>query len=360
MIAFIGTIIAINAINNLGKLEVIMFEIKKLLIIILFLSLTCSQTHAKSKYRLKFATMAPKTIGWSMQIRNVFMPAFEKVTEGNISIKWYWGGLKGDDIDAIKLMSEGKLDGAALAAHGVTLICPEMAALGLPFLFQNFDEVDYVRNHMVKRFNQLAEKQGYKLLFWGDQDIDQVYTIQQPIQTRDDFEGVTMAGFYNTPIDLLVAKKLHTNYMPIRTLDFNSVLRQRKADAYIGPALWVVGCQLYTLFRYVTPINMRYSPAALVITKKTWDKIPQKYHSPILNMLKYKGKEFCKKARIDTDRALKAMKKYGVKIIKMPPDEKRKLNKACQPVWTETTNSAFPESILKEIQGHLQDYRNHQ
>jgi TRAP-type C4-dicarboxylate transport system substrate-binding protein len=77
-------------------------------------------------------------------------------------------------------------------------------------------------------------------------------------------------------------------------------------------------------------------------------------------MLKYKGKEFCKKARIDTDRALKAMKKYGVKIIKMPPDEKRKLNKACQPVWTETTNSAFPESILKEIQGHLQDYRNHQ
>jgi TRAP-type C4-dicarboxylate transport system substrate-binding protein len=304
--------------------------------------------------------MAPKAIGWSMQIRNVFMPAFEKATEGSISIKWYWGGLQGDDIDYIRLMSEGKLDGAALAGHGVTLICPEMTALGLPFLFQNFDEVDYVRNHMVTRFNQLAEKHGYKLLFWGDQDIDQIYTIQRPIQTIDDFKGIKFAGWYDTPIDLLLIKKLNTTFMPVRTLDFNSVLRQRKADAYIGPALWVVGCQLYTLFQYVTHINMRYSPAALVLSKKAWNKIPTKYHSPILKMLKNKGIEFCEKARIDTDRALEAMKKYGMKIVEMSPDEKTKLKKICQPVWTETTHKAFPESILKEIQGHLHDYRNHQ
>jgi TRAP-type C4-dicarboxylate transport system substrate-binding protein len=337
-----------------------MIGIKKLLAIILLLGLTCSQVSAKAKYRLKFATMAPKGIGWSMQIRNIFMPAFEKATEGNVSIKWYWGGLKGDDIDYIRLMSENNLDGAALAGHGVTLICPEMSALGLPFLFQNFDEVDFVRNQMVKKFEQLAEKNGYKLLFWGDQDIDQIYSIQQPIQTIDDFRNVTISGFYDTPIDLLVINKLHTNYIPLRTLDFNSVLRQRKADAYIGPALWVVGCQLYSLFRYVTPIKLRYSPAALVLTKKAWHKIPQKYHSPILKMLKHTGKEFCEKARIDTNKALKAMKKFGMKIVEMSPDEQTKLKKICQPVWTETSNNAFPESILKEIRGHLQKYRNDQ
>jgi len=335
-----------------------MFGIKKLLFIILFLSLILSPVYAKTKYRLKFATMAPKAVGWSIQLRSVFVPALEKATEGNISIKWYWGGLKGDDIDYIRLMNEGRLDGAALSGRGVEMICPEMSALGLPFLFQDFDEVDYVRKHMFKTFNQLAEKNGFKFLFWGDQDFNQIYTIQQPIQTINDFKNVTIAGLYNAPIDLLLIKKLRTNYIPVRTLEINSVLRQRKADAYIGPALWVVGCQLYTLFQYVTPLKMRYSPALLVITKKAWSKIPQKYHSNIHKILNETGQEFCKKARIDTNRALMAMKKQGLKTITISPDEKATMKQLCIPIWAEVGNKAFPESILKEIKGHLHNYRN--
>jgi TRAP-type C4-dicarboxylate transport system substrate-binding protein len=324
----------------------------------MILTLTCSQVSAKKKYRLKFATMAPKAVGWSLQIRNIFMPAFEKATEGNISIKWYWGGLKGDDIDYIRLMKEGKLDGAALAGHGVTMICPEMTALGLPFLFRDFDEVDYVRKHMFKTFNELADKAGYKFLFWGDQDFNQIYTIQHPLQSINDFNGITITGWYNTPIEMLMVEKLHINLVPVRTMEINSILRQRKANAYIGPALWVVGCQLYTLFQYVTPLKMQYSPAALIITKKAWQKIPQKYHSRIQEMLSDKGLEFCKQARIDTKRALMAMDKYGLKTVNMSQDEIVTMKKLCQPIWTETTNKAFSESILKEIQRHIQTYRN--
>jgi TRAP-type C4-dicarboxylate transport system substrate-binding protein len=342
----------------MSGLEIIMFGIKKILIILMFLSFTCSYGEAKAKHRLKFATMAPKAIGWSMHIRNTFMPAFEKITEGNVSIKWYWGGLKGDDIDYIRLMKEGRLDGAAFSGHGVTLICPEMSALSLPFLFQNFDEVDYVRKHMTTRFNQLADKHGYRFLYWGDQDFNQIYTIKQPIQKIDDFKNIMITGWYNTPIDLLLVEKLRTKHMPVRTLEINSVLRQRKADAYIGPALWVVGCQLYTLFQYITHLNMRYSPAALVITKKAWNKIPQKYHSRILKMLNEKGQVFCKKARVDTKRSLMAMKKYGLKTMTISPTEKKAMTKRCKPIWAETVNKAFPESILKEIQMHLHHYRN--
>jgi TRAP-type C4-dicarboxylate transport system substrate-binding protein len=335
-----------------------MSEAKKILIVIMFFSLTCSQVAAKSKYRLKFATMAPKAIGWSMEIRNIFMPAFEKATEGNISIKWYWGGLKGDDIDYVRLMKAGKLDGAALAGHGVTMICPEMSVLGLPFLFQDFDEVDYVRRQMFSKFSQLAEKHGYQFLFWGDQDFDQIYSTQQPIKNIGDFQKVTIAGWYNTPIDMLLIKKLRTNHIPVRSLEINSVLRQKKADAYIGPALWVVGCQLYTLFKYVSQLNMRYSPAALVFTQKAWNKIPKKYHSRIHKLLSENGQNFREKTRMDGSRALKAMKKYGLKSVEISSEEKAMIKKMSQPIWEEATNKVFPESILKEIQRHIQTFRN--
>ncbi|MBF0450937.1 MAG: TRAP transporter substrate-binding protein DctP [Candidatus Magnetomorum sp.] len=161
------------------------------LITVLFLA--SSQVSAKSKLRLKFATLAPKTLGWALQIQNIFIPAFHEATDNKISIKWYWGGLRGDDRDYIELMNKGELDGAALAGHGVMLACPEMSALELPFLFRNYDEVDYVRERMHDRFNQLAEKYGYKILFWGDQDFDQIYSTQTSIQTLNDFKSITFA-----------------------------------------------------------------------------------------------------------------------------------------------------------------------
>ena len=304
--------------------------------------------------------MAPKSIGWSLRIRNIFMPAFEKATDGKVSIKWYWGGLKGDDNDYIRLMNDGKLDGAALAGHGVTIACPEMSALGLPFLFRNFDEVDYVRKQMLEKFSLLAEQHGYKLLFWGDQDFDQIYTIQDPIQTVNDFKNVTFAGFYDTPIELLLIQRLGTKHLPLKTLDISSTIRQRKANAYIGPALWVVGCQLYTLFRYITPLKIRYSPAALIMTQKAWHKIPKKYQSKINQALNENGRLFCEKARIDTSRALVAMEKYGLKLIQVSPETQTAMKTLCKPIWYETADKSFPQSILDDVQEHIQAVRNHQ
>jgi len=330
---------------------------KKVLLFMMFIILSCSQVSAKSKYRLKFATMAPKAIGWSMPIRDIFMPALKKATDGKVSIKWYWGGIKGDDIDYVRLMKEGKLDGAALAGQGVIMVCPEMSVLSLPFLFQSFDEVDYVRRHMFSRFNELAKKQGFQLLSWGDIDFDQIYTTTRPIRTINDFQHITITGWYNTPIDRLLTKRLRTDYMPVRTFEKNSVLRQRKANAYIGPAFWVVSCQLYTLFQYIIPLKMRYSPAALVLSRESWNKIPEKYHSRIKSILQTKRREFCEKARIDTSRTLMAMKNFGLKTIHVSPDETSTIKKICRSIWAETTNKVFPESIFNELQGHLQRYR---
>jgi len=336
-------------------------QLNKQLIIIYWISLciifSSTPLFAKEKLRLKFATLAPKTLGWALQIRNILIPAFYEATDRNVSIKWYWGGLKGDDSDYIELMKQGELDGSALAGHGVILACPEMAALELPFLFQNYDEVDYVRGHMFGKFNKLAEKRGYKILFWGDQDFDQIYTTNQKIQTINDFKNVTFAGG-NQFIEKLLFETIGAEQIPVRTLNISSSIRQKKANAYIGPALWVVGSQLYTSFQYITPIKIRYSPAALVITQKAWRKIPSKYYHRIQSIFDKKGNIFHENIRIDSKRALMAMEKYGLDSIEISPDNLSIIKERCHSVWNESVTKLFPEKILNEIQDHLTAFRN--
>ena len=317
-----------------------------------------SQAYAKSKLRLKFATLAPKTVGWALKIQNIFIPAFKEATDNKISIKWYWGGIKGDDIDYIKLMKKGELDGAAYAGNGVMQICPEMSALSLPFLFNNYEEVDYVRTQMSDRFKKILKSRNFRLLFWADQDFDQIYSSSKIIKSLEDFKEITFVGGYNNPIEKYLVQKLKAKLIPVRSLNSSSIIRQKKANAYIGPALWVIGRQLYTSFRYVTPINIRYSPAALIMTQKSWKKIPSKYHKKISNVLFENGMIFCKQNRIDTQRALLAMKKYGLKVMNIEPEEKKALEKKCKSVWAETNGKVYPKKILNEIKNHLKKFRN--
>lgn len=334
-------------------------QIAILIWIFVFFILITPQLSAKSKIRLKFATLAPKTLGWALQIRNIIVPAIYEATHKSISIKWYWGGLKGDDSDYIELMNKGELDGAALAGHGVMLACPEMAALELPFLFRNYDEVDYVREHMYDRFNQLSKKRGYQLLFWGDQDFDQIYTTHQKIQRLDDFKTITFAG-WNQLIEKILIERIGANQIPVKTLNISSSIRQKKANAYIGPALWVVGSQLYTSFRYISTIKIRYSPAALVLTQKAWNKIPSKYHQRIKSILDQKAPVFHEHVRADSNRALIAMEKYGLHIEHMSSENLSEIKKKCFQVWDDCQKRVVSIPILNEIQKHLSVFRKKQ
>ncbi|MFH2098310.1 MAG: TRAP transporter substrate-binding protein DctP, partial [Pseudomonadota bacterium] len=97
------------------------------------------------KYLWKMATLAPDSVGWARQIKKIVDPWMDEVTNHELATKVYWGGIMGDDEDYVRKMHIGQLDGAGLSGQGVTLAVPEMAVLELPFLFEGWNEVDYVK-----------------------------------------------------------------------------------------------------------------------------------------------------------------------------------------------------------------------
>jgi len=326
------------------------------LIIYFFLFISCFQVSAQSKVRLKFATLAPKSIGWANKIQKIFLPPLKQATENNISIKWYWGGVKGDDIEYISLMIKNEIDGAALAGNGIMKACPEMSALALPFLFNNYDEVDYIRNRMYQRFYEILERSGFKLLLWADQDFDQIYSCNTQIKTVDDFKKIIFAGGVQS-IETLLFQKLGARHVFASALNIDNYIRQKKANGLIGPSLWVVGSQLYTSFHYISPIKIRYSPAAFIISQKAWNKIPKKYHQKIDHIFQSNQEQFLKKTRADSQRALSAMEKYGLKVTQPSSKDLIKIKETCRPVWTETSGRTYSVEIIDEIQKHLKQFR---
>ncbi|MFZ2395764.1 MAG: TRAP transporter substrate-binding protein DctP [Smithella sp.] len=143
----------------------------------------------KALYLCKMGTLAPDGVGWAALIKSIINPGIFKVTNGQVKLDWYYGGTMGDDQDILAKMRNGQLQGGGFSGYGMVMACPEMALMELPFLFDSYDEVEYVYSKLRPRINQWFEKRGYHLIVLAEQDFDQIYSTKIPIKTPDDFRN---------------------------------------------------------------------------------------------------------------------------------------------------------------------------
>src|SRR5574340_1566168 len=100
--------------------------------------------HAADVYVLKFATLAPQGSTW-MKAFDAWGKELASKSQGRLVVKFYPGGIAGDEPDMLKKIRFGQLQGAALSDHGIGEIFPPARILEAPFLFRDHAEIDVVR-----------------------------------------------------------------------------------------------------------------------------------------------------------------------------------------------------------------------
>ena len=308
-------------------------------------------------YMVKMATLAPDGVGWAAQIKDVINPGIYKATSGLITLDWYYGGTMGDDQDILAKMRNGQLQGGGFTGHGLVIACPEMALMELPFLFNNYDEVEYVYSILRPRISQWFEKRGYHLVLLAEQDFDQLYSTRMEIRTTEDFKKSRFLTWYG-PLEERSLKALGASPLPIRVPEVAASIRTGVCDAFIGPALWAVGTQMYTIMKYINALHIRYSPAGGIITNQTWNLMPKEAQLAIDYFVISAEKEFRQKVRAGNEKCIKSMIKYGMKEVKMTPAEIDVFRKRLMPVWDEFAEKGYySKAELAEVKALLAEYR---
>ncbi|MBW1988727.1 MAG: TRAP transporter substrate-binding protein DctP [Deltaproteobacteria bacterium] len=323
----------------------------------LALVLAAATTASAENYRWKIATLAPDGVGWARQVKLILFPWLTEITHGEMNPKVYWGGVMGDDEDYVKKMRIGQLDGAGFSGQGVNLAVPEMSVLELPFIFRDYDEVDYVKSKMRGAFDKLARENGYMLLAWIDQDFDQMYSVNWPLSKPEHFVKSRFLTWYG-PLEEALLRSLGARPIPVNVPEITASIRQGVVDSSISPAIWMVGAQLYSKVRYVNPVRIRYSPAVILVTIKAWESLPQRHRQGILETRDETEVEFCVKVREENEKCLNAMIAYGVQKVEMTPDEVAWMKEATRPLWEQMAGELYPGETLEKLKAHLAEYRS--
>ena len=336
------------------KIKIIMSSI----FILLILSLSTMPAFGgsnKPRYLWKVATLAPKGVGWARQVAEIVEPAVTKSSDGNIVLKIFWGGVLGDDEAIITKMKKGKIQSAGLTALGAMLVAKEFAVLELPFLFRDYNEVDFIRKKMFPVFADFLEKNGFILYLWVDQDFDQLYSVKSLTKFKD-FKNIRFASWHG-PLEKRLIMSLEAVAVPTKIPDISASIRSGETTALIAPAIWMVGTQLYSTVRYVNPMKIRYSPAIIIVDKRAWDAIPRIYKERTAAMRNDLATRFTANTRKDNQKSLKAMIQYGLNIINMDSQSKILIESSTKDIWWEMAGHLYSKKLLNELTGNLEQYR---
>ena len=138
---------------------------KKLIIILLIFFL--SGDIKARKTIIKMATLAPEGTEWYGLLADMGQ-RWQEVTNGEIRLRIYPGGVVGDERDMIRKIRIGQIHGAAISAEGLTEVNPQYTFCFIPMFFQSYEDIDYVRDNLKKDLLLGAEKNGFKVLTMVD------------------------------------------------------------------------------------------------------------------------------------------------------------------------------------------------
>ncbi len=130
-----------------------------------FALLGTTVVRAADSHVLKFATLAPSGSTW-MKAFEAWGKELVTKSQGRLVVKFYPGGISGDEPDMLKKIRFGQLQGAALSGHGIGEIFPPARILETPFLFRDHAEIDAVRAAIQPALETGFRNNQYELIAW--------------------------------------------------------------------------------------------------------------------------------------------------------------------------------------------------
>lgn len=333
------------------------FTIRSLILFTVLFSIAgVNSAQADKKYSIKFATLAPKGSSW-MKSMYTFATKVKKVTDGNVTFRFYAGGVSGDEKDVIRKMRIGQLHGAGFTGVGLGAILPEVRVLDLPFLFDTDEEIQHVYEKMNTHFINRYEEKGYVLLGWVP--VGWIYFFSQnPIRSVADLRQSKPWIWEGDPLVEQAYKGLEVQPIPLSITNVLLALQTGMVDTVYSSTQGALALQWFTKVKYVTRLRMGYATGGILISKKKFDELPQPYQASIKKIAIESLQDLVQLIQQDNIKARKVLEKNDVKWVDLPDDkEMRRFRKAGVVARTNLVRKYIPLETLDRVLSHLKEFR---
>ncbi len=270
---------------------------------------------------IKIATVAPEGTAWMREMR-AGAEAVKKQTDGRVEVKYYPGGVMGDDATVVRKIKIGQLQGGAFTGGQLSLIDGNAGILGLPFLFRNQQEVDAVRAKMDPLLKASVEKSGFVALGISGGGFAYLMSTRD-IKTKEDLKAAKVWVPQGDHIAEVAFKAAGVAPISLPLADVYTSLQTGLIDTVGNTPAGAIAFQWHTKLKHVVDLPLSYIVGALVVDKKVFDTISADDQKILRDEFAAAFSRIDSVGRKDNDEALAALKKQGVDIYTPATEEQK-------------------------------------
>lgn len=268
---------------------------------------------------IKIATLSPDGTSW-MRAMRAAGDTIAKRSQGRVVLRFYPGGVMGNDQSVMRKIRAGQLQGGAVTIGALAGVDKDIEIYGLPFLFHDLREVDQVRARMDTTLLQGLEKKGF--IGFGFAEGGFAYFMSnRPLKTITDLQAGKVWAPEGDKISLTGFEAVGVSPVTLPITDVLVALQTGLLDTVTSPPAGAIALQWHTRVKYLTEVPLLYTYGILVISEQAFNKLSGQDQSLVREVLGDTFKEINSQNRRDNEAALRALKNQGIEFLQPPPQD---------------------------------------
>jgi TRAP-type C4-dicarboxylate transport system substrate-binding protein len=306
---------------------------------------------------LKIATVAPEGSAWMREMRAAAAAVKER-TEGRVRLKFYPGGVMGNDKTVLRKIRAGQLQGGAFTSGSLASVYPELELYGIPLLYRSYDEVDSVRARMDPGMIAGLEKVGLVSMAINDQGFAYLMT-QKPSREVADLQGTKVWIQEGDAMSQTAFEAAGVSPVQLSLADVYTALQTGLVDTVAAPPMGAIALQWHTRIRYVTDVPLSYLTGTLVIDARAFRKLGAEDQAILREVVRASAARLDEETRNGEAAARQALENQGIEFVApTTPEEVERWNGIAGDAMAKLRKEGiYDDAVIDEIERHLADYR---
>jgi TRAP-type transport system periplasmic protein len=264
---------------------------------------------------LKVAVQIPRSQEAAIETKR-YNEELAALTDNKVQVRVYWGGAAGDDVDILRKMRAGQIDGAPLSLELVSRFVRQALVLSSPRLFTNYRQVDAARAELTPSMNEEAYANGFKMMAWGDVGRLRLLSAR-PVETLGDFrkmrpwlyaQSETLKEFYKT---------IGATGVPLGIGEVYGGLQTGMIDVVWSSALLAAALNWHAGTTCISDRGFGFIQIGFAFRRGAWDALPKGVQDSMTKLSHDRAQKNQIEARKTDERTFQRLLQRGHKPIKL-------------------------------------------
>jgi TRAP-type C4-dicarboxylate transport system substrate-binding protein len=310
---------------------------------------------AQAPIVVRMATLVPDGSTWHLILKET-ADRWKQLSGGRVVVRLFPGGVAGDDPDVVRKMRLGTLNGGVLTSVGVAELDKSVYAMGIPLMYDSYEEVYWVHEKMRPKLEASLEAKGYVVLSWADAGWVHFFT-KRPVAVPEDLRKLKLFSWAGDAEAVEIWRSAGFNPVPLPSTELSTALQTGLVEALGAPPQVTVISQYFNHAKYMTDFRWQLLQGATIITKATWEKIPADLRPALLKVAQEDGARLQKDVRDSEARDVEAMKKRGLTVVPVSAAQKAEWQKLTESIYPRIRGKVVPAEAFDEAMRYRDEYR---